>query len=455
MGFFGRRKKRPAGAQPGTAGAAVQPTGVDRDRLKQLTQEAYEEGVGHQVLPSRARAALDAFDRSAGHLDELFRSAPDDPQLWQMRGALLYSRATAHLALDRHEAATADLTACVDAYGRSGLPDAALLAADALIRRARAYGEAGRPMAALADVDRAIGAYVQAGAYESPHPLLPDFARVLALAATVQLKVGDVDQALACARQSLARYQDLTRQRGGLGREEAGYMADAAGDTASRLEAARGNWDAARAVNQVVREAAEAGVGNLGQALAREGLHLRLSGRARQAEPLLARAEQLAPGALAREEERAALPFPPSLAQSLTAAESILRDQGNASLSPREVAALRAELTDHESYSASVRVRMGSTFAPKAAALASLAHLLLQEGHVAEAWRTALETHLVCDSIVRRAADAAEDLLPALAAPWRDALAVAAEAARAADRPTFTEDVTTMTAALATALDGG
>ncbi|MFD6364627.1 hypothetical protein ACFWFX_33010 [Streptomyces roseolus] len=445
MGFFGRRDRKSAAPEPKTI---ARTTGPDRERLKRLTQEAYEEGVRHQLLPSRARAALDAFDRSAARLDDLFATAPDDPELWQMRGALLYSRASTQLALDRHGAATADLTACVDAYGRSGAPDAALLAADALMRRARAHGEAGRPMAALADVDRAIGAYVQAGAYASPHPLLPDFARVLALAATVHLKVGDVDQALACARQSLARYQDLTRQRGGLGREEAGYMADAAGDTASRLEAARGNWDAALAVDQVVREAAEAGVGGLGRALAREGLHLRLSGRARRAEPVLARAEEVAPGSVAREEELAALPLPPSLAQSLSTAESLLKDHRNAPLPPREAAALREELTAHESYSASVRVRAGSAFAPKAAGLTTLAALLLREGRVAESWRIALETHLVCDSLVRRTTASEEDLLPLLAAPWREALRVASEAARAADRPAFVEDAAEATSAL-------
>ncbi|MFF5501208.1 hypothetical protein [Streptomyces roseolus] len=450
MGFFGRRDKRRTAPQPDTIARTAD---ADPERLKRLAREAYEEGVGHQVLPSRARAALDAFDRSAARLDDLSATAPDDPELWRMRGALLYARASTRLALDRPEEATADLTACVDAYGRSGLPDAALLAADALIRRARAYGEAGRPMAALADVDRAIGAYVQAGAYASPHPLLPDFARVLALAATVHLKVGDADQALACARQSLARYQDLTRQRGGLDREEAGYMTDAAGDTASRLEAARGNWDAALAVNQVVREAAEAGVGDLGRALAREGLHLRLSGRARQAEPVLARAEEVAPDSVAREEERAALPLPPSLAQALSAGESLLRERKDAPLRPEESARLRKELTEHESYSASVRVRSGTAFAPEAAALTTVADLLLREGHVAEAWRIALETHLICDSLVRRAADGHEDLLPTLGGPWRDALAIASRAALAAGRESFVEDVAAATKAVRAMLE--
>ncbi|MFD4377312.1 hypothetical protein [Streptomyces sp. NPDC058486] len=436
----------------GAAEAGGRLTAEETERLKGLTQEAYEQGIAHQVLPSRARAAVDAFDRSAGYLDELFRAKPDDPELWHMRGALLYSRASSRLALRDADAAVADLGGCVDAYGRSGLPNAALLAADALIRRARAYGEAGRPMAALADVDRAIGAYVEAGAYESPHPLLPDFARVLALAATVQLKVGDTDQALACAQQSLARYKDLTRQQGGLDREQAGYMADAAGETASRLEAARGSWDAALAVNLVVREAAEAGLGGLGQALAREGLHLRLAGRERQAEPVLARAEEIQPGSVAREEEVAARMLPPSLAEALTAGESLLRERKGVPLPLDEMVRLRHELTDHESYSASVRVRMGSTFAPKAAALAAMAELLLQEERVAEAWRVALETHLICDSIIRRAAAAAPSLLPSLATPWRDALDVASRAARTAGRDTFTTDVEAASAALRTAL---
>ncbi|WP_432016371.1 hypothetical protein [Streptomyces hydrogenans] len=461
MAMFGRRRKKgtEGGDRPSVDGlsaeraveaadAIVRLTTAELERLTRLTQEAYEQGVRQQVLPSRARAALDSFDRSAGYLDELCRARPDEPELWHMRGALLYSRATTQLALGLPGAAVTDLGACVDAYERSALPNAPLLAADALIRRARAHGEAGHPMAALADVDRAIGAYVTAGAYESPHPLLPDFARVLALAAAVQLKVGDTDQALACARQSLARYQDLTRQRGGLGREEAGYMADAAGDTASRLEAVRGNWDAALAVDLVVREAAEAGLGGLGQALAREGLHLRLAGRERQAGPVLARAEALAPGSVAREEELAALPLPPSLAEALAAGEELLRDGRDVPLPPGEMTRLRVELTGHESYSASVRVRMGSTFAPKAALLAAVAELLLREGRVAQAWRVALETHLICDSIVRRAGDEAADLLPGLAGPWRDALETASRAAVTAGRDSFVEDVAAASAEL-------
>ncbi|MFD5765707.1 hypothetical protein ACFWIN_07770 [Streptomyces sp. NPDC127049] len=465
MGFFGRRRRKGTegaeGAQGGSAGrgsvgedvgsgsgSGSGLTEAERERLTRLTQEAYEQGVGHQVLPSRAGAALEAFDRSARYLDELCRAAPDDPRLWHMRGALLYSRASTRLALGQAEEAVADLGACVDAYGRSGVPNAELLAADALIRRARAYGEAGRPLAALTDVDRAIGAYVAAGAYESPHPLLPDFARVLALASVVQLKVGDVDQALACARQSLARYKDLTGQRGGLGREEAGYMADAAGDTASRLEAARGNWDTALGVDLVVREAAEAGVGGLGRALAREGLHLRLAGRVRQAAPLLARADELEPGAVDREEEVAALPLPPSLADALLTGEGLLRERRDGPVSHGELARLREELTAHESYSSSVRVRMGSTFAPKAAVLVRAADLLLREGQVAEAWRIALETHLICDSIVRRAGDEARRLLPELAGPWGDALEVASRAAVAAGRDSFAADVSAAATAL-------
>ncbi|MGW5003413.1 hypothetical protein ACWEP8_37795 [Streptomyces hydrogenans] len=461
MAMFGRRRKKgtegvdrlsadglSAERAVEAADAVVRLTTAELERLTELTQEMYEQGVRQQVLPSRARAALDSFDRSARYLDELCRARPDEPELWHMRGALLYSRATTQLALGLPGAAVADLGACVDAYERSALPNASLLAADALIRRARAHAEAGHPMAALADVDRAIGAYVTAGAYESPHPLLPDFARVLALAAAVQLKVGDTGQALACARQSLARYQDLTRQRGGLGREEAGYMADAAGDTASRLEAVRGDWDAALAVDLVVREAAEAGLGGLGQALAREGLHLRLAGRERQAGPVLARAETLAPGSVAREEELAALPLPPSLAEALAAGEELLRDGRDMPLPLDEMVRLRVELTGHESYSASVRVRMGSTFAPKAALLAAVAELLLREGRVAQAWRVALETHLICDSIVRRAGDEAAELLPELAGPWSDALEVASRAAVTAGRDSFVEDVAAASAEL-------
>lgn len=148
-------------------------------------------------------------------------------------------------------------------------------------------------MSALADVDAAITAYVREGAFASPHPRLADFARVLALASTVHLASGDRDQALACARQSLARYGDLmAAARGRLPADLLGYAIGMAGDTAARLEAARGNWSAALSVDALVLQVAEQGWGSLGAALARRGLHLRLAGRPREAEPLLVRAER-------------------------------------------------------------------------------------------------------------------------------------------------------------------
>ncbi|MFI8185939.1 hypothetical protein ACIF70_36280 [Actinacidiphila glaucinigra] len=56
-----------------------------------------------------------------------------------------------------------------------------------------------------------------------------------------------------------------------------------AADTASALEAAKGNWPSALAVDDLVLHVVEQGWGDPAKALARKGVHLRAAGRAAQA----------------------------------------------------------------------------------------------------------------------------------------------------------------------------
>lgn len=425
--------------------ALVAPLGRTRtERLRRQTAEAYERGIAYQRTPGQESAlrALEAFGEAHRSLEQLFERHPEDRELWQMRGALLYSEASSQLTANRRSEAIASLNRCEEAYRRGAHPDSNILAADAVIRRARAHSEDGNALSALADVDTAITAYVQEGAFASPHPRLADFARVLALASTVHLNNGDRDQALACARQSLARYRDLMTAQGHLPADHLGYAIGMAGDTATRLEAARGNWNAALSVDALVLQAAEQGWGSLGAALARQGLHLRLAGHPHKAEPLLARAEQESPGSVAREEETAALALPPTLAEALTAAESLTRQQPRPAVSPHGVGLLRKALTAHESYSATSRLTVHpSAFPAQATHLTALADLLVREGETAHAWRIAAETHLMCRAVMRHADGSARSRPPGLAAPWCGALEAGVRAVLAMEEQPLLRDM--------------
>ncbi|MDG9701964.1 hypothetical protein [Streptomyces sp. DH37] len=428
---------------------------VRAERLRRQTAEAYEKAIAYQRTPGRESAlrALEAFGEAHRSLEQLLEQHPGDRELWHMRGALLYSEASSHLEAGRRSEAIASLDRCEEAYRRSAHPDGGVLIADAVIRRARAHSEGGNALSALADVDAAITAYVREGAFASPHPRLADFARVLAVASTVHLESGDSDQALACARQSLSRYRDLMAARGHLPADHIGYAVGMAGDTATRLEAAHGNWGAALGVGALVLQAAEQGWGSLGAALARQGLYLRLAGHPRQAEPLLARAEQESPGSVAREEEIAALALPPTLAGALTTAESLTRRQPRSAVPPHEAERLREALTAHESYSASSRLTDPSAFPARAARLTALADLLMGEGEVARSWRVAAETHLMCQAAMRQAGGSARAWSPHLAVPWCGALEVGTRAALAAEEPSLLRDLRDTVRAVRTLLD--
>ncbi|URN14620.1 MULTISPECIES: hypothetical protein [Streptomyces] len=414
------------------------------ERLRRRTAEAYERAIAHQRTPGREAAlrALEAFGEAHRSLGQLLERHPEDRELWHMRGALLYSEASSQLAAGLRSEAIASLNGCEEAYRRGAHPDGGVLAADAAIRRARAHSQDGNALSALADVDAAITAYVREGAFASPHPRLADFARVLALASTVHLASGDRDQALACARQSLARYGDLmAAAQGRLPADHLGYAIGMAGDTATRLEAARGNWSAALSVDALVLQVAEQGWGSLGAALARRGLHLRLAGRPREAEPLLVRAERESPGSVAREEETAALASPPTFGEALAAAESLMRGQPRPAVSPRDVGLLREALTAHESYSATSRLVRPAALPAQAAQLVALADCLVREGEAARAWRVAAETHLMCRAVMRCTDGSAPGRPPGLATSWCGALEVGARAALAMEEQSLLRDM--------------
>ncbi|MCQ0003180.1 hypothetical protein [Streptomyces sudanensis] len=233
----------------------------------------------------------------------------------------------------------------------------------------------------------------------------------------------------------------MAAARGRLPADLLGYAIGMAGDTAARLEAARGNWSAALSVDALVLQVAEQGWGSLGAALARRGLHLRLAGRPREAEPLLVRAERESPGSVAREEETAALASPPTFGEALAAAESLMRGQPRPAVSPRDVGLLREALTAHESYSATSRLVRPAALPAQAAQLVALADCLVREGEAARAWRVAAETHLMCRAVMRCTDGSAPGRPPGLATSWCGALEVGARAALAMEEQSLLRDM--------------
>ncbi|MFE7615466.1 hypothetical protein [Streptomyces sp. NPDC057496] len=350
----------------------------------------YWQGLEAQRGGGSARGAREESLRLHGEAVDIvrgeLRSRPDEPRLFEMLASLLYTMAASHTALERPVDAVRLLEESETSYARSGVPAAKqrLLIADVRMRRARAHGLAGHGMSALFCADRAIAAYALAGMPAAGPPRSLELARVLSVASVVHLRHGDPDQALACAGQALSRYREGIAVVNADKDAHLGYAVDMAADVAARIEAARGHWDNALAVDAFVLEAVRVGWGSRARALARQAVHLRAAGRPGAA-AALGRATELDPEAVRTEERTLSAGVPISLAEALVRAEGALGD-------PR-ARRLRQALTGQETYSATGRGEPGRR-ADLAGTLADLAERLTAHSPQA-AWRTAVESHLL------------------------------------------------------------
>lgn len=311
----------------------------DRDRTEQAIQEyrtAYERGLAAEQSQGPAQA-LAEFARAQHALDRLEAASADLPEVPQARAGLFYAMGRARTDVGDVTGAVAALDQAEELYERmeseqlatrkegeqrgdrqeTGPVPAVLLTADVRLRRAQAYAEWDRPFSALSDLDMSIGGYMRTGAFTPLSDRSGDAARILAVGARIQLRVGDHELALECGQESLARYQEMGR----IGPEAIPYAIGSAAPVVSMLEAARRQWDAALAVDSMILEAAELGRVGSPAAHARIGVHLREAGRDAEAAGHLAMAARGSHDRIAEMEREFGSVLAPSLREALLEAE--------------------------------------------------------------------------------------------------------------------------------------
>ncbi|MGW1818663.1 hypothetical protein ACWCQM_34515 [Streptomyces sp. NPDC002125] len=402
----------------------------DQDRTEQAIQEyrtAYERGLAAEQSQGPAQA-LAEFARAQHALDRLDAVSPDLPEVPQARAGLLYAMGRARTDVGDMTGAVAALDQAEELYQRleaeqlatwkegeqrgeqrgdlqeTGPVPAVLLTADVRLRRARAYAEWDRPFSALSDLDMSIGGYMRAGAFAPLSDRSTDAARILAVGADVQLRVGDHELALECGQESLARYQEAGR----IGPEAVPYAIGIAAPVVSMLEAARGQWDAALAVDGVILEAAELSrVGSSG-AHARIGVHLREAGRDAEAAGHLAMAARGSHDRIAEMEREFGSVLAPSLREALLEAERTesTRLAGGVragALDPLEIRTLRLSLCggDGARFSATGRMNVVNAVPRQVTSLTRIGHQLMASDRLPAALRVLWEALLLCDAARR------------------------------------------------------
>ncbi|TXS48247.1 hypothetical protein EAO77_31225 [Streptomyces sp. t39] len=401
----------------------------DRDRTEQAIQEyrtAYERGLAAEQSQEPAQA-LAEFARAQHALDRLDAASLDLPEVPQARAGLLYAMGRARTDVGDATGAVAALDQAEELYQRmeseqlatqkegeqrgdrqeTGPVPAVLLTADVRLRRARAYAEWGRPFSALSDLDMSIGGYMRAGAFAPLSDRSGDAARILAVGAAIQLRVGDHELALECGHESLARYQEMGR----IGPEAIPYAIGFAAPVVSMLEAARGQWDAALAVDGVILEAAELGRAGTSGAHARIGVHLREAGRDAEAAGHLAMAARGSHDRIAEMEREFGSVLAPSLREALLEAERAestrlaggVRAGAMDPLDPLEIRTLRLSLCggDGARFSATGRMSVVNAVPRQVTSLARVGHQLMASDRLSAALRVLWEALLLCDAARR------------------------------------------------------
>ncbi|MDF0374366.1 hypothetical protein ACFVY7_12935 [[Kitasatospora] papulosa] len=398
----------------------------DRDRTEQAIQEyrtAYERGLAAEQSQGPAQA-LAEFARAQHALDRLEAASADLPEVPQARAGLLYAMGRTRTDVGDVTGAVAALDQAEELYERmeseqlatrkegeqrgereeTGPVPAVLLTADVRLRRAQAYAEWDRPFSALSDLDMSIGGYMRAGAFAPLSDRSGDAARILAVGAGIQLRVGDHELALECGQEALARYQEMGR----IGPEAIPYAIGSAAPVVSTLEAARGQWDAALAVDNMILEAAELGrVGSSG-AHARIGVHLREAGRDAEAAGHLAMAARGSHDRIAEMEREFGSVLAPSLREALLEAERTesTRLAGGVragALDPLEIRTLRLSLCggDGARFSTTGRMNVVNAVPRQVTSLARIGHHLITSDRLPAALRVLWEALLLCDAARR------------------------------------------------------
>ncbi|GAA4877363.1 hypothetical protein [Kitasatospora terrestris] len=426
------------------------------DSQQTVVARLYWDGVEARSRAQRAEGAeqrrlllrsLDLHGRAADILRAELDGCPDEPLLSEQLASLLYSLGSSQTAAELTGDAVSSLDESEHHYQRSALAPADLASriGDVRARRAAAHSAAGHAASALVDCDRAVEVYAGAGLPSAPPPRSLDFARLLSVVAVVQARYGDPDQALFCAGEALARYREAIDAVAADPDAHLPYANGMAADVASRIEAARGNWDHALGVDGFVLSIAEQGLGDLAGALARTGVHLRAAGRPADAAPLLARAAGLDPAAVPAQQRVLDEGVPVTLGEALLRAGSALGEP---------VEALHRALVSGGSATVTGRLGDPREAAPYARRLGLLASDLVRaDGDPDVAWRLALEGHLLYDTALRHLGGSPGDWLRAHGEGWARTGITALRLAGSRHEPAVRDDLRRLLAALSDRLE--
>ncbi|MFK3978922.1 tetratricopeptide repeat protein [Micromonospora sp. NPDC050397] len=155
--------------------------------------------------------AIDRYQRACTLVREATEAEPWDADNPQQLGSMLYTLGEWLRQADDYQGAVDALVEAETAYERLG-GSAGQLVADVLIRRARVHAGAGRPLSAIADAQQAVTTCLDLRVERSDAEGAVPAARVVALAAQVQMAIGgDPDVAASAAdwalREFLAAYR--------------------------------------------------------------------------------------------------------------------------------------------------------------------------------------------------------------------------------------------------------
>ncbi|WP_230689753.1 hypothetical protein [Catellatospora paridis] len=158
--------------------------------------------------------AVDRYQRACALVQDAIHTEPWDADNAQQLGSMLYTLGEWLLQAEDYPAAVDALVAAEAAYERLGDPPGQLVA-DVVIRRARAHAAAGQPLSAIAEAQQAVTTCLALTAeHADPEDMIPA-ARVVALAAQVQLSIGgDPDVAVSAADWALRQYLAAFRRGG-------------------------------------------------------------------------------------------------------------------------------------------------------------------------------------------------------------------------------------------------
>jgi hypothetical protein len=153
-----------------------------------------------------AAGAIAQYERGCRLVREILAADPADAQSVQQLAAMLYLLGQWQRDAGLRAEAVSSLDEAEELYKRLG-GQATPLVADVVIRRANVRAELGAPLSAIEDVQQAVVASTKWGQQDPSREL--DVARVIGIAASVQLSIGaDPDLACAAADWALMTYQE-------------------------------------------------------------------------------------------------------------------------------------------------------------------------------------------------------------------------------------------------------